>query len=234
MEHVYILGISGSPRHGNTEILVKEALEAAQGLTGVSTEYVSLADYELKPCESCGLCFGFVKGATEEVICYQHQDADPIIKKMLKAHGIVMGSPVYTWDVSARLKCLMEKCAPLCPGPATSISYRFRHKVVGAIAVAAGLIEGQESVAHTIWRWAMALGMIPAAAVATLDDPFPGSSLLGGLASTSHSHNLLSPSAVSAEVTRTNPPLLGIQNMKSARNLGRNVAHLARVITNGL
>lgn len=233
MTEVNILGISGSPRHANTEVLVKEALKAADGLGGVETELISLADYDLKPCEACDLCFGAVKGSTEEEICYKHKDVDPIIKKMLKADGLIIGSPVYTWNVSGRLKCLMEKCAPLCPGPCTELSYKFRNKVVGAIAVAAGLYEGQESIAHAVWRWAIALGMIPVGAVNTVYDPPMGSSMLGGLATTSHSTTLFGPDAVTEENTCTSPPLMGIGNMKSARNIGRNVTTVARIIKAG-
>ncbi len=35
---VKILGIVGSPRHGNTEILVKEALKSAEELGNIETE----------------------------------------------------------------------------------------------------------------------------------------------------------------------------------------------------
>jgi multimeric flavodoxin WrbA len=41
MQRVKILGISGSPRHANTETLVHEALKAAQELGPVDTELVS-------------------------------------------------------------------------------------------------------------------------------------------------------------------------------------------------
>ena len=42
MEKVKILGIAGSPRKGNTEYLVQRALEAAESIGGVDTEFVSL------------------------------------------------------------------------------------------------------------------------------------------------------------------------------------------------
>jgi multimeric flavodoxin WrbA len=224
----YILGISGSPRHANTERLVKEALEAAEGLGEVQTKLISLADYELKPCDDCGLCRGSIKGATEDEMCYQHKDADPIIKEMLRADGIIIGSPVYTWNVSARLKCLLEKCAPLCPFPLTEISYRLRNKVLGAIAVAGGIWEAQELVVQTIWRWGLSLGMIVVGATTTV--PFPTSCLVAGMASGS-----FSPSVFALDSTsRDKNPVLGRPQMNASRNLGINVALVSKVIKKGI
>jgi multimeric flavodoxin WrbA len=231
---VRILGISGSPRHGNTELLVKEALEAAKALGEVQTELISLADFELKPCDSCHLCFGNVKGATEDEICLKHKDVDPIIKRMFHADGLIIGSPVYTWNVSARLKCLMEKCAAMCPYVAAKVSYKFRNKVVGAISVAGTTMDAQVSVSEDIWRWAIALGMIPVGAILTMHEPKRSSSLLGGLATTAHSRSPLDPDAIIAAKTLTTPPLMGERQMMSARNLGRNVTTVSKIIKAGL
>jgi multimeric flavodoxin WrbA len=51
-----VLGISGSPRRGgNTDILVNLALDTI-GKEGIKTEFLSLADYPVKPCQACGGC----------------------------------------------------------------------------------------------------------------------------------------------------------------------------------
>ena len=52
-----ILGIAGSKRKkGNTSILLKEALKAAQK-EGAETELIFLGDYTIKDCLGCeGLC----------------------------------------------------------------------------------------------------------------------------------------------------------------------------------
>ena len=223
----YILGISGSPRHGNTERLVAEALQAAGEIGGVQTRLIPLADYDLRPCDGCGLCMGHIKGATEDEICYKHKDADPIVKEMMRADGIIIGSPVYTWNVSGRMKCLLEKCAPLCPYPLTEISYRLRNKVLGAIAVAGGIWEGQELVAQTIWRWGLSLGMIVVGAVST--EPLPTSCLVAGMASGAFSASQFALDNVSREKN----PVLGKSQMTSSRNLGRNVAFVARAVKKG-
>ncbi len=224
---VSILGISGSPRHANTELLVKESLTAAASLGGVKTKLISLADYELKPCDSCELCMGHMKGATEDEICYSHHDADPIIKEMLQADGIIIGSPVYTWNVSARLKCLLEKCCSLCPATLTEISYRLRNKVLGGIAVAGGIWEGQETTVQTLWRWGLSLGMVVVGAVST--EPFPTSSLAAGMASGAFSRSVMALDSTSREKNS----VLGRGQTVACRNLGRNVAFVAMAIKQG-
>ena len=51
-----ILGIVCSPRkEGNTEVLVKEALEAACE-AGSQTELFLVADKDIRPCDGCGAC----------------------------------------------------------------------------------------------------------------------------------------------------------------------------------
>ena len=48
--NIKILVIVGSPRHGNTEILAKKALEAAASEENVDTELIHLGDLNIKPC----------------------------------------------------------------------------------------------------------------------------------------------------------------------------------------
>jgi multimeric flavodoxin WrbA len=224
----YIIGISGSPRKANTESLVREALTAAEDIAGTKTRLISLADYDLRPCESCLQCMGHVKGSTEREICYSHGDADPIIKEMLSADGIIMGTPVYTWNVSGKLKCLMEKCAPLCPFPMTEISYRLRNKVLGAIAVAGGIWEGQELAVQAIWRWGLSLGMTVAGAVTT--EPLPTSCISAGMASGTFASSVFAQDSTSPDSNQA----LGRYQYNSCINLGRNVAYLAMVMKKGI
>lgn len=80
-----VLGISGSTRKGNTEILVKRALDVCEA-EGLKTKMVSLAD----------------DVNTNEILNY-----------MSDARAIIIGSPVYFANVPAKLKELMDKTLPL-------------------------------------------------------------------------------------------------------------------------
>jgi len=97
-----VLGIVGSSRKGgNTEILVKEALAAAQK-AGAQTELVLLAGKNVAPCDGCG-------GCRKTHACHIHDDMDTIYRQLEAADAIVFGSPVYFGSVSAQMKTIMDR-----------------------------------------------------------------------------------------------------------------------------
>lgn len=122
-----MLGIIGSPRRdGNTEIVIREVLKAA-GQEGAETELISLADYDLKPCNGCEECL-------ETKSCVINDDVEEIYEKIRKVDGIVIGSPVYFFNTTAQIKTFIDRIGYLniARGRKT-----FRNKVGGAVAVAA-------------------------------------------------------------------------------------------------
>ncbi|MDD2422289.1 MAG: flavodoxin family protein [Heliobacteriaceae bacterium] len=234
-EKVKLLGIAGSPRHGNTEALVAEALKAGAGLGPVETELISLANLEINGCIGCNRCYGFKQGATWERMCYQFDDDVAMVyKKIAAADGLIVGSPVYTFDVTSRLKALMERGACFCHYSASPLSGAIRNKVVGGLVVAFERRGGQESALASIWRWAtgimfsMVVGAVPFP-----EDPPPQASGLGGLADTCDSSAGLSPQGAFPETTRTTPPTSGEYNLRSVRNMGRTVAMGALMVKRG-
>ncbi|HIE23274.1 MAG TPA: flavodoxin family protein, partial [Candidatus Korarchaeota archaeon] len=85
-----VLGISGSPREdGNTDIAVKMALDLIKGKADVSTEFVRVADFNIKHCQGCRQCM--VLGH-----CAITDDDYPLLRdKLLSADVIIVGAPVY-------------------------------------------------------------------------------------------------------------------------------------------
>ena len=234
---VKILGISGSPRRGNTETAVKLALKAAEEVHEcIETSFISLANKKIYPCEGCYQCYGFNKGATWEKMCYIHDDdVTSIYKEIANSDGIIIGSPSYAFDVSAKLKALFERGAPFCHYAGSKLSGAIKHKVVGGIVVAFERRGGQESALSTIHKWALAIGssMIVGARPHKSDPP-PQSSFLGGLVDTCDSTNSLGKEAILPENSRIKPPLSGLLNIKSIRNIGKTVAETALIIKTGL
>ncbi|MDE6493279.1 MAG: flavodoxin family protein [Bacteroidales bacterium] len=119
-----VIGINGSSRKdGNTAILLRTIFEELNRL-GIETELIGLADYEMAPCRACFACKG--RGN-----CVFGQDGFAgIFGKMEAADGIVLGSPVYSADVSSRMKTLLDRggvVAAVNPGI-------LRHKVGAAVA----------------------------------------------------------------------------------------------------
>lgn len=97
-----VLGIVCSPRmHGNTEILVNASLATAQE-EGAEIELVTLSGKVISPCDSCRSCEQTGK-------CHVNDDMQHIYAKLLEADGIVFGTPVYYWSVSAQAKALIDR-----------------------------------------------------------------------------------------------------------------------------
>ena len=116
-----VLGIACSPRvHGNTEILIQEALNSAKE-SGANVELFTISGKIMYPCDACDAC-------SKTGQCHIKDDMQPLYEKMLEADGIIFGSPVYTWSVSAQAKIIMDRSR------AIYLSKSLRYKV-GAIIV---------------------------------------------------------------------------------------------------
>jgi len=97
-----VLGIVCSPRlHGNTEILVRESLAKARE-EGAEIELVTLAGKTISPCDGCESCRKTKK-------CHIKDDMQDIYTKLLDADGIIFGTPVYFWTVTAQAKALIDR-----------------------------------------------------------------------------------------------------------------------------
>lgn len=139
---VKVLGIAGSPRSANTEILVKTALEAARK-HGAETEFVSLHGKKISPCVDCEGC----RRNKPSYLCIIEDDMQEIFPKIAEADGIILGSPVYMYTVNAQLKALMDRTTCLMFGPR---KVDFTKKVGAAIAVGYGRHGGVEFTLQTI------------------------------------------------------------------------------------
>lgn len=131
---VRILGISGSPRHGNTEFIVKEALASAEELPDVETEYYSLAGKKLHGCIMCAKCHD--PNATQENPCPPFpDDVVALSRRMLESDGMIIGTPVYVGGASAQLKMVFDRISSYIEhGPFGPQA--LRNKVVGVVASA--------------------------------------------------------------------------------------------------
>jgi len=122
-----VLGICGSPRKGNTELLLEEALKAAEK-AGAKTELVLLRNLRIKHCDGCVTCeSGDTAGK-----CRINDEMQGIYKRMEAADAIIIGSPNYYNNVTGLLKDFIDR---------TLVYYgknKLKGKLGGVIAVGGG------------------------------------------------------------------------------------------------
>ncbi len=112
-----VLGIVCSPRKGgNTEILVKEALKAAEE-KGAETEIILVSDMNIAPCIACDSCISTGSCAVED-------DMQKIYDSLEKADGLIFGTPVYFINVSAQAKTVIDR----------TYAFLFSRKLRGKVA----------------------------------------------------------------------------------------------------
>jgi multimeric flavodoxin WrbA len=120
-----VLALSFSPhKNGNTVILLEEALKGAQ-IEGAEVELYSVAEKNIKPCQGCRAC-----SKTGE--CIVKDDMQELYGKMLGADGIIFGTPVYFYSMTAQAKAVIDRT--ICFNrPERSLANK-----VGGVVVVAG------------------------------------------------------------------------------------------------
>lgn len=147
-----ILGLSCSPRKsGNTEILLGEALNGAQH-EGAEVELYSVSGKEIKPCDGCWSCYG-----TGE--CHIKDDMQTLYQKMIEADGIIFGTPIYIYSMTAQAKALIDRTLALST-PERSLANK-----VGGVIVVAGSI-GIIDAVKDLYFYIVMRKMLPANLVA--------------------------------------------------------------------
>ena len=97
-----VLGIVGSPRkNGNTYILVSKILEGAKE-QGATVEIIFLGELSIRQCDGCYACW---HGSE----CSKRDDMNKIYQKINQADALVLGTPVYWYNVSALMKGFIDR-----------------------------------------------------------------------------------------------------------------------------
>ncbi len=99
------MAFNGSARkNGNTAILLKRVLQVLEN-EGIETELIQLAGKPIHGCNACRTCF-----TTKNKRCaIEDDEVKRYIQKMLKADGIILGSPVYFSMMTPELKALIDR-----------------------------------------------------------------------------------------------------------------------------
>ena len=101
-----VVAFMGSPRkEGNTAAVVGEVVRGAKE-AGAEVKLYNLNDMNIRPCQGCLYC-----RANEG--CAVKDDMQAVYADIKGADAVVIGSPVYMFQVSAQTKLLMDRLFPL-------------------------------------------------------------------------------------------------------------------------
>ena len=98
-----VIGISCSPRKGgNTDIMVQHVLASARE-AGAVIELLRVAEMKIFPCDACWTC-------AEAGQCHIEDDMQEVYAKLLRADGIIIGSPVHMgYSVSGQAQVFLDR-----------------------------------------------------------------------------------------------------------------------------
>lgn len=137
-----VLGINSSARKGgNTAILINKVFEELNK-EGIETELIEFAGQVIEPCKACWACGG-------QKNCVHKRDwFQEVFEKMKEADGILLGSPVYSANISANMQAFLERAA--VAADMNQDEELFKHKVGAAVSAVrrAGALQAIDTMNH--------------------------------------------------------------------------------------
>lgn len=122
-----ILAISCSPRkNGNTVAVLDEVITGARE-KNAETELYSVSGKNIQPCDGCWACASSGK-------CHINDDMQELYEKIILADGVVFGTPIYFWGMTAQAKSILDRTIALNQ-PGRNLT----NKVAGVVAVCGSL-----------------------------------------------------------------------------------------------
>ena len=160
-----VLGINSSARKGgNTAILINKVFEELNK-EGIETELIEFAGQVIEPCKACWACGG-------QKNCVHKKDRfQEVFEKMKEADGILLGSPVYSANISANMQAFLERAAVVTD--MNRDADLFKHKVGAAVTAVrrGGAVSAVDAMNHFFLNhemfvagsiyWNMAYGQMP-------------------------------------------------------------------------
>ncbi len=149
MLQLNVLGISGSPRKGNSEYLLEHALNAATNYSPdrVVCETYTFRGKKMSPCLACNHCI------KNKGVCVHKDDFVDLREKWLNADVIIYSLPVYHMSMPGQVKCFIDRLGNSSFGSHRVVladgseTLSKQMKVIGTIAQGIHIFSGQE---HTI------------------------------------------------------------------------------------
>jgi multimeric flavodoxin WrbA len=160
-----ILGISGSPRKGNSEFLLKKSIDYMSNLNNlditIKTEKYSFRGKTFKPCLGCNVC-GDNGGH-----CIQKDDFEELKDKWMQADIIIYSVPIYHMSVPGQVKCFLDRLGNSSFGAyknlfdSNTVTLPKLMKVIGIIVQGIHVFSGQEHTITELINHALMMQSIP-------------------------------------------------------------------------
>jgi multimeric flavodoxin WrbA len=128
--------VGSARKQGVTWRATRRLLDALEAFGDVRSDLVFLSDYDVGLCRGCKACF--LRG---EEFCPLHDDRDRLIEKIARSDGVVLASPVYSFQVSAHMKAFLDRLGFAMHRP------RFHGKAYTSLVVE-GLYGGRDVVRY--------------------------------------------------------------------------------------
>ncbi|MEW6666184.1 MAG: flavodoxin family protein [Thermodesulfobacteriota bacterium] len=108
-----LIGLSAGRRHGNSEILLKEALMAAEEL-GLKTEIIRATDLRVKPCTGCETCTMLMaKGKISNCIITDDDVEWVLEKTVVEDSALIISTPIYHLVPNGLLTLINHRMLPI-------------------------------------------------------------------------------------------------------------------------
>ena len=105
----FVLFVNASPRKGGRTAKYLKEVEKGAKKEGAKTQFLNLIDFKILPCLGC-----YSTSKKSCVFpCKIKDDMEKIYPILLKANGIVIGSPSYWFSVSGQLKNFIDRLTSL-------------------------------------------------------------------------------------------------------------------------
>jgi len=108
-----IIGLSCGRVNGNSEILLKEALMAAEEY-GIKSEIIRAMELRVKPCKGCEACSVAYTRGLKPTCTIKDDDCEWILKKTSVEDGaLIISGPVYHARPNGYFMCIAERLLPV-------------------------------------------------------------------------------------------------------------------------
>jgi multimeric flavodoxin WrbA len=105
-----LLGLSFGRKMQNTEVLIKEAMMAAEKM-GADVGMIRLLDLDIKPCTGCTKCVqSLMQGGPGK--CVIKDDLHLVDEQLMECDALILGSPVFVLTPHGLLKVISDRFGP--------------------------------------------------------------------------------------------------------------------------